>query len=155
MATRSQGREHRVADFLQRELAGLLRQELRDPRVGLVTVNEVRVSRDLGYADIFVSQLNVTSIDHEAEDSRAELLKALNGASGYLRTMLSRAATMRSVPKLRFRYDEAIENGMRMDQKIREAVQSDRNLAEQAGEGEQGAAGDAGTTNSSDRGASE
>lgn len=152
MATRSQGREHRVADFLQRELAVLLRQELRDPRVGLVTVNEVRVSRDLGYADIFVSQLNVTSIDHEEEDSRAELLKALNGASGYLRTMLSRAATMRSVPKLRFRYDEAIENGMRMDQKIREAVQSDRNLAEQASDGEHG---EADVTSRDDRGASE
>ncbi len=140
MATRSQGREHRVADFLQRELAVLLRQEVRDPRVGLVTVNEVRVSRDLGYADIFVSQLNASHIDHEEEESRAALLKALNGASGFLRTLLSRAATMRSVPKLRFRYDEAIENGMRMDQKIRDAVQSDRELAERAGEGEPRAA---------------
>ena len=140
MATRSQGREHRVADFLQRELAVLLRQEVRDPRVGLVTVNEVRVSRDLGYADIYVSQLNASHIDHEQEESREALLKALNGASGYLRTLLSRAATMRSVPKLRFRYDEAIENGMRMDQKIREAVQSDRELAERAGEGSPDAA---------------
>ena len=128
MAARNHGREHRVADFMQRELALLLRQEIRDPRVGLVTINEVRVSRDLGYADVFVSQLDVGRIEHEDDDRRAALMEALNGAAGYLRTLLSRSTTLRSVPRLRFRYDEAIENAMQMDRKIRSAMDSNLNL---------------------------
>ena len=129
MAARSHGREHRVADFMQRELSVLLRQEIRDPRVGLVTINEVRVTRDLSYADVFVSQLDVGRIEHEDEDRRAALMDALNGAAGYLRTLLSRSTTLRSVPRLRFVYDEAIESAMQMDRKIRTAMATNLNLA--------------------------
>ena len=129
MAARSHGREHRVADFMQRELSVLLRQEIRDPRVGLVTINEVRVTRDLSYADVFVSQLDVGRIEHEDEDRRAALMDALNGAAGYLRMLLSRSTTLRSVPRLRFVYDEAIESAMQMDRKIRNAMATNLNLA--------------------------
>ncbi len=128
MAARSHGREHRVADFMQRELSVLLRQEIRDPRVGLVTINEVRVTRDLSYADVFVSQLDVGRIEHEDEDRRTALMDALNGAAGYLRTLLSRSTTLRSVPRLRFVYDEAIESAMQMDRKIRTAMATNLNL---------------------------
>ena len=128
MAARSHGREHRVADFMQRELSVLLRQEIRDPRVGLVTINEVRVTRDLSYADVFVSQLDVGRIEHEDEDRRTALMDALNGAAGYLRSLLSRSTTLRSVPRLRFVYDEAIENAMHMDRKIRTAMATNLNL---------------------------
>jgi ribosome-binding factor A len=51
------GRDQRVADFIQRELASVLQNEMRDPRVAMVSINEVRVSRDLGYADLYVSSL--------------------------------------------------------------------------------------------------
>ena len=51
------GRDQRVADFIQRELATVLQSEMRDPRVAMVAINEVRVSRDLGYADLYVSSL--------------------------------------------------------------------------------------------------
>ena len=128
MAARSHGREHRVADFMQRELSVLLRQEIRDPRVGLVTINEVRVTRDLSYADVFVSQLDVGRIEHEDEDRRTALMDALNGAAGYLRSLLSRSTTLRTVPRLRIVYDEAIENAMHMDRKIRSAMATNLNL---------------------------
>ena len=143
MAARSHGREHRVADFMQRELAVLLRQEIRDPRVGLVTINEVRVTRDLSYADVFVSQLDVGRIEHEDEDRRTALMDALNGAAGYLRTLLSRSTTLRSVPRLRFVYDEAIENAMHMDRSIRDAMATNLNLATDADSGNTAAQADA------------
>lgn len=125
MTGKSRGREHRVADYLQRELAQLVRLEVRDPRVGLVTINEVRVSRDLAFADVYVSQLTAENLTSEDAERRRELLQALDGAAGYLRTLLSRSATLRSVPKLRFHYDDVLESGLRMDEKIRAAVAAD------------------------------
>ena len=59
------GRDQRVADFIQRELASVLQSEMRDPRVAMVSINEVRVSRDLGYADLYVSSL-------QAQDEAAQ-----------------------------------------------------------------------------------
>jgi ribosome-binding factor A len=115
------GRDRRVADFIQRELAVVLQREMKDPRVGMVSVNEVRVSSDLGYADIYVSSLDA----NDAAD-RDALLKVLVGAAGWLRTLLARVSNMRSVPRLRFHWDEVPERGRRLDDLIDQALVADR-----------------------------
>ena len=110
-----------MADHLREELAGIIRREMRDPRVSMVTVNDVRVSRDLAVADVYVSSLQADN-----DEARAELMSALQGAAGFLRSTVARQNTMRTTPKLRFHYDALIEDGMRMDRLIDQAVQSDR-----------------------------
>jgi len=93
------GRDQRVADFIQRELASVLQSEMRDPRVAMVSINEVRVSRDLGYADLYVSSLQA-----QDEAAQKDVVKALAGAAGYLRTALAKRSTMRTTPRLRFHW---------------------------------------------------
>ncbi|PWG63567.1 30S ribosome-binding factor RbfA [Sediminicurvatus halobius] len=112
-------RTRRVADQVQRELAGLIRDEVRDPRVGSVTVSEVQVSRDLAYADV-----HVTGLGMDAEASR-EMTAALNHAAGFLRSQLARRLRLRTVPALRFRHDEAFDRGARLSRLIDDAVADD------------------------------
>jgi ribosome-binding factor A len=120
------GRERRVADFIQRELAVVLQMEMKDPRVGMVSVNEVRVSRDLGYADIYVSSLN----DRDAAE-RDELVDVLTGAAGWLRSLIARRSKMRTTPHLRFHWDALPEHGRALDRLIDQARASDREQDQQ------------------------
>jgi len=115
------GRTLRVADYLRDELAGIIRSGMRDPRVTMVTLNDVRVSKDLAYADIYVS-----SVLAEDTASRESLIDALNHASGYLRTSIARRSTMRTTPRLRFHYDRTEERGAELDALIDRAVRADR-----------------------------
>ena len=119
------GRVLRIADFIRDELAVIIQQEMRDPRVGMVSVNEVSVSKDLSWADVYVS-----SIDSATLDERVELIAVLNKASGYFRSELAKRHTMRTTPKPRFHYDEIVEEGPRMEALIESAIKSD---VEQAG----------------------
>ena len=128
MATRAYGREHRVADYLQQELSALIRGQLRDPRIGMITINEVRVTKDLAYADVYVSQLGHDEVE-DAPAARDDMLQALRGAAGMLRSLLSKSTTMRFVPRLRFQYDTGLEHGMRMDRLIHDALAQDRAAA--------------------------
>lgn len=114
------GRERRVADFIQREFASILQREMKDPRVGMVSVNEVKVSSDLGYADLYVS-----SLDAQTEAEREELLEVLRGAAGFLRTLIAKRAQMRTTPRLRFHWDRLPEESNRMARLIDAAVASD------------------------------
>ncbi|KGE02697.1 30S ribosome-binding factor RbfA [Pseudohaliea rubra] len=116
-------RSQRVADYLQRELALLIQQEVDDPRVGMVSLTGVDVSRDLAHAKVWFTRLGSDS----AEEAR-EAAVALNGAAGYLRTLLSREASMRSVPRLRFVFDGSVGRGRHMEELIREAGKRDRAL---------------------------
>lgn len=115
------GRDRRVADFIQRELAVVLQMEMKDPRVGMVSITDVRVSSDLGYADIYVS-----SFQAQTPDARDELLAALTGASGWLRSLIAKRSNMRTVPRLRFHWDELIERGHALDALIDKALAEDR-----------------------------
>jgi len=125
------GRTERVADYLRQELARLLQSELRDPRIGMVSVNEVSVSRDLAHAKVFV-----TFMERDSEQEAGEQLGVLNGAAGFLRTQISRDARMRTVPKLRFVYDASVTRGRRLSDLI------DRALAEDARQHEPPEGGD-------------
>jgi ribosome-binding factor A len=108
-------RSLRVADQIQRELAVLIRDEVKDPRMGMVSISGVEVSRDMAHAKVFVSVLG-------EEKVAADSLEALNHAAGFLRRELGRSMRLRSVPQLRFIHDRSLEEGARMSALIDEAL---------------------------------
>jgi len=112
-------RAQRVGDQIQRELAQILREEVKDPRVGPITVTAVEVSADLAHAKIFFSQLS-------GREHAKEAVEALQHTAGYLRSELSHRLRLYSVPQLHFVYDESIEAGMQLAKLIDDAVASDR-----------------------------
>jgi ribosome-binding factor A len=122
------GRDLRIADFIRDELAAIIQREMRDPRVGIVNVNEVRVSRDRSYADVYVSSLQTTTVE-----DRAELISVLNKAAGFFRSELAKRHSMRTTPKIRVHYDELIESGPRLEALIQKAVKADEDAASRSG----------------------
>ncbi|MGM0680549.1 MAG: 30S ribosome-binding factor RbfA [Pseudomonadota bacterium] len=113
-------RTRRIGEQMQRELATLIQQEIQDPRLGMVTVSAVEVSRDLAHAKVFI-----TVLDDQQQDIAASL-EVLNRASGFLRHELGRRMTLRTVPMLRFVYDESMARGNELSRLIDEAVKSDK-----------------------------
>ncbi|MEE4300185.1 MAG: 30S ribosome-binding factor RbfA [Pseudomonadales bacterium] len=129
---REYGRDQRVADFIQRELATILQFEMKDPRVGMVSVNDVRVSPDLGYAEVYVS-----SLDAVTPEARAELVAVLTGAAGWLRSLVAKRSQMRSTPRLRFHWDEVAERSRALDDLINRARAEDAaRHPDEAGDGD-------------------
>lgn len=116
-------RTQRVADYLQRELAALIQHELRDPRIGMVSITGVNVSRDMGHAKIYFTVLGFDS----GEDA-SESTEALNKAAGFLRSQISRDSNMRTVPQLRFYFDSSVGRGRELEDLIRKATKADRAL---------------------------
>ena len=113
-------RTDRVADFVKRELAVLLQQELRDPRVGTAVINEVSVSRDFAHAKVYVTFLGV-----EDTEQASEPIAVLNGAAGFLRSQLATKSSMRSTPRLHFFFDQSVRTGEYLSNLIDKAVASD------------------------------
>ncbi len=103
-------RTDRIAEMIQRKLAQIIPQEVRDPRLnGIVTVSAVKVAADLGHAKVYFTVLN-------ADKKLAESI--LNGAASYLRSALARSITLRTVPQLHFIYDVSIEYGQNLSRLI-------------------------------------
>lgn len=100
-------RQARVGEMIKRELSEAIQRELRDPRLGLVSITDVDVARDFSIAKVFVSVIG-------SPKEKADTLKALQGAAGFLRGHLGRAMDIKTIPALSFRYDAAIERGVRM-----------------------------------------
>lgn len=118
-------RLQRLADQIQRILATLIRDEIKDPRLtGLVTISGVRVSPDLGYADIYVTVLEPSATTHIDADitDHALSLQILNNAAGFLRSELSHSLKTRTTPRLRFHYDEVVAHGNHMMALINNAI---------------------------------
>ena len=113
-------RTQRVGDFLQQELAQLIQTEVRDPRAAMVSVTGVEVSRDLAHAKVFYTQLEVD----DAESAKATT-DVLNKAGGFLRSQIAKQASMRTVPKLSFRFDESVGRGRAMEALLRDARDAD------------------------------
>ena len=126
-------RTQRVADHLQRELAGLIQHAVRDPRLGMVSITGVDVSRDLGHAKVFYTLMEADS-GAEAEQATG----VLNNAAGFLRSELSRDSSMRSVPRLRFYFDNCVGRGRYMVELISRASEADRKLDDQSSETDEG-----------------
>lgn len=116
---RTSQRAQRVGEQIHHELAGLLREGVKDPRVGRVTITAVEVSADLSHAKVFVTHL-------AGREHADEAVRALQHTAGYLRTELSHRMNLYSVPQLHFAYDDSIEAGMRLSQLIDDAVAGDR-----------------------------
>lgn len=113
----------RMADSVQRELADLIRQDLKDPRLGgLITISAVKVSADLGYADVYITVMGHELGDEQSEETYKETLDVLNRASGFLRQELGRRIKTRVTPRLRFHYDKTNAYGNYMFGLIAEAV---------------------------------
>ncbi len=112
-------RTRRVGEQIQRELAALIHDELKDPRLGMVSISSVQVSRDLGHAKVHVSVLG------NEEQTRGSL-EVLNHAAGFLRHKLGKLMHIRVIPALRFYHDRSLEEGARIGALINEAIASDK-----------------------------
>lgn len=111
-------RTDRVAEQIQRELAELLRLQVKDPRVRMITLTGVEVTRDYGHAKVFYTTL---------EGASPAVQEGLERASGFLRSQLAHAMKLRITPQLHFAYDASVERGAHLSQLIEQAVASDRN----------------------------
>lgn len=111
----SSARSARIAEEILRNLAELIRVEVRDPRVGLVTLTAVELSRDQSHAKVFYTALGAGGAAEEAGEG-------LQRAAGFLRTQLAHRLTTRKVPELHFEFDASVERGVRLSRLIDEAV---------------------------------
>ena len=112
-------RTRRVGEQIQRELAALIHEELKDPRLGMVSISSVRVSRDLAHAKVHVSVLG-------NDEQSAESIDVLNHAAGFLRHKLGKLMHIRVIPNLRFYHDRSLEEGARLGALINEAIATDK-----------------------------
>jgi ribosome-binding factor A len=125
-------RTQRVSQQLQKELAVILQREVRDSRIGMVTISDVEVSRDLAYAKVFVTFLCV------GEQTPESSLNALKEHEAHIRMMLGKRIRLRLTPEVRFVYDNTLVDGMRMSNLVTEVVSNDKSRAKQAGRDEEG-----------------
>ena len=105
-------RSNRVAEQMRRELADLLQFEVKDPRVGMVTITEIEVTGDMEHAKVYYS----------AQAGTPELQTAIEKTAGFLRTQLAKRMLLRKVPQLHFVYDASLDYGMKMGKLIEEAL---------------------------------
>ncbi|MGQ4276250.1 30S ribosome-binding factor RbfA [Pseudidiomarina sp. E22-M8] len=112
-------RTERVGQQYQREIALILQREIKDPRVSMVTVSDVEVSRDLAYAKVFVTFMQ------DDEEQVKQALKVLNNAAGFVRSLLGKRVKARIMPELRFVHDPSLNEGIRMSKLVDEAVRRD------------------------------
>lgn len=113
-----EARNRKIADAIQRELSELIRLEMRDPRVSMVTLTGVEVARDNSHAKVFF-----TSLGNEAQVESCQ--HGLQSAAGFLRSQLAHRLTIRTVPQLHFEIDTSIERGVRLSKLIDDAVAED------------------------------
>lgn len=117
---RVSNRVDKVADLLKKEIALLIQNEIRDPRVGMASITGVRVSKDLAHANVYVTLLGKSTAE-EAEDG----IEALNKAAGFLRSMLAKEISLRTTPKLKFIFDDTLAKGQYLTDLIDEALARD------------------------------
>lgn len=118
-------RSRRVQALIQRQLADIIRSEVKDPRVGPVSIPDVRVSKDLTHARVYISDLDA--------DAARRSVEALNRASGFIRRLLKDRVSMRNVPELQFVYDESIERGTKLYSLIEKTAAADRERGDESG----------------------
>ena len=116
MATnRGFSRRDRIAEQIRRELAEVIRTELRDPRVGMISLTDVQVSPDYAHAKIFFSSL-------AGSDTLESVQEGLEKAAGFLRSELGKRISIHMTPQLHFVFDESLERGAQLSKLISEAV---------------------------------
>lgn len=123
--TISKARARKIGQRIQEDLAQLLQREVDDPRLNLVTVTDAEVDRELAYATIYVTAAG-------AAERQEEILAALEGAQGFLRSRLAAEIDLRVFPHLRFRWDPSPDRAARVDQLLAQLRE------EREGDGEEG-----------------
>lgn len=111
-------RSQRVVEQIRRELAELIRLEVKDPRVGFITLTDVEITPDYAHAKVFFTSMT-------GSEDVPEILAGLQRASGFLRRELGRRVRIHTTPELRFVYDTSVEEGARMSKLIDEVVRED------------------------------
>lgn len=135
-------RTDRINEQLKQEISLLIRDQVRDPRVGLATITAVQTSPELDHAKVYI-----TALGDEAE--REEILVGLRSAAPFIRRELGKSLQMRRIPELHFEIDRVLAEAMRIEQLLREALPFDASASADADDaagdesaGEQPAAGD-------------
>jgi ribosome-binding factor A len=121
-------RKERVEELLRREISDIIRREVKDPRIGFVTVTDAEVSSDLSFAKVFVSVLGTA-------EEQAATLKGLNSATRFIRSEFGHRVKLRQVPEISFRFDTSIQHGAR----IHELLEQIKREGEERGQEESGA----------------
>ncbi|MCG6936916.1 MAG: 30S ribosome-binding factor RbfA [Gammaproteobacteria bacterium] len=116
-------RSQRLAEQLRRELAEIVRDEIKDPRLGFVSFTEARMSRDLSHAIIYCS---VFHAEGNSPEKQKESVEVLNHAVGFIRKAVAHRIRARIVPTLKFVLDDSISRGEAMDELINQAIKSDK-----------------------------
>src|SRR5258706_7227775 len=107
----------RIGDQIQKDLAELIRTEVKDPRIGMITLTGVEISRDYHHAKVCFTTLG-------GPEAVAKATDGLQHASGLLRSQLAKGLKLRIVPELHFFYDESVERGIRLSSLIDDAIAS-------------------------------
>ena len=115
-------RGQRVSEQIRRELADLIRLEVKDPRVGFITLTDVELSADYAHAKVFFTSMT-------GRDDLEEIMVGLRRASGFLRRELGRRVRIHTTPQLHFVYDQSVEEGARLSKLIDDTVAADRRHA--------------------------
>ncbi len=119
----------RINDEVQRELANIIRTEVKDPRIGALTsVIRVETTTDLKYCKVFVSVLG-------NDEEKESVMKGLKNAKGFIRHLLAERVNLRNTPELIFKLDDSVEYAVRMSQLIDQISQKDE--ANEAGEADE------------------
>lgn len=111
-------RSQRVSEQILRELAELIRLEVKDPRVGFITLTDVEITPDYAHAKVFFTSMR-------GEEGLQETLIGLRRASGFLRRELGRRVRIHTTPELHFHYDKSVEEGSRMSQLLDRVARED------------------------------
>jgi ribosome-binding factor A len=121
-------RTQRIGEQIQRDLAQLIQRDVKDPRIGMVTISFVKVARDLGYAEVYFTVMPFG--EQNEEDAVSAAAEVLKDAAGYLRTELAQNMQLRTVPKLRFHFDASIDRGRRLHSLIEQTVRENKKSTE-------------------------
>lgn len=109
----SSRRAHRVGEQMKKEISALIQRGIKDPRVGMATITEVRLSDDLRYARVYVTALG-------EKPTESKTLEALHNATGFIRREIGKRVRLRYIPEITFVWDDAVEKGARIQQLLEE-----------------------------------
>ena len=112
--TRGFARSDRVAEQIRRDLAAIIRSELKDPRIGMISISAVEVTADYAHATVFFTSMT-------ERGAVPTILAGLAKAAGFLRMQLGKRIKIHQVPELHFKFDESLERGISLSQLIDEA----------------------------------
>lgn len=116
-------RQEKVKELLKEEISDILRREIRDPRLGFVTITDTEVTADLRHAKIYVSVLG-------GEEERKATMKCLKSAEGFVRTEFAKRARMKVTPEIQFRFDESVDKGVRIFEILQQIKQEEEHNEE-------------------------